>query len=349
MIKIVNISNELFEQKSKDKYEILKKAFVTTIDQVRWNKEKTKENIIKYFLEEVALIPNDPFSEHLIKLLEWEYGSLAKDINEILSQIEPIRQFLLPKERRVSYKNEYYNYHFVTRNKYIRKQIIFNADGEICYITRYKLKPKFRYLLQSKFARTKEEKESKERMFLGLEPTVIQKKELRIFYYSSIINIHTTDIEKYFEFYVDYYSKMLFKDFIMELLKNENLGNSGKNYLMHRESDEKNAAVEFDVSKFSNAQIVLLTYFYLKELGLEPRVGTYVSTMIRFIHIITQTNYTKAKNSVFYKLASRAPNFKSDVNLIMDLEVIKAEFERVELPIDEIQKEINIARKKILH
>ena len=103
------------------------------------------------------------------------------------------------------------------------------------------------------------------------------------------------------------------------------------------------------MSKFSNAQIVLLTYFYLKELGLEPRVGTYVSTMIRFIHIITQTNYTRAKNSTFYKLASKAPNFKSDMNLIKDLEVVKEEFERVDLPIDEIQKEINIAKKKILY
>ena len=259
-----------------------------------------------------------------------------------------MRQELIPKERRVSYKNKYYNYHFVTRDKYIKKQIIYNADNEICYITRYKLKPKFKYLFQAKFARTKEEKETKERLFLGLEPEVIQKKELRIFFYSKIINIHTTDIEKYFEFYVDYYSKMLFRNFITENLNNEKIDTADLYDVKPIEKIVVDSPIEFDVSKFSNAQIVLLTYFYLKELGLEPRVGTYVSTMIRFIHIITQTNYTKAKNSVFYKLASRAPNFKSDANLIIDLEVIKAEFERVELPIDEIQKEINIARKKIL-
>ena len=152
---IVSISNELFEQKSKEKFEKLKNAFLNTIKQVRWKKEESKENIIKYFLEEVALIPNDPFSEHLIKLLEWEYDSLAKDIKEILNQIEQIRQDLLPKERRVSYKNKYYNYHLVTRNKYIKEQIIYNAESEICYITRYKLKPKFKYFFQAKLARTK--------------------------------------------------------------------------------------------------------------------------------------------------------------------------------------------------
>jgi hypothetical protein len=347
MIKIVNISNELFEQKSKEKYEILKKAFLNTIEQVRWNKEKTKENIIKYFLEEVALIPNDPFSEHLINLLEWEYGSLAKDIKKILNQIEPIRKELLPTERRVSYKNKYYNHHFVTRNKHIKKQIIYDADGDICYITRYKTKPKFKYFFQSRFARTKEEKESKERLFLGLVPEVIQKKELRIFYYSTIINIHTTDIDKYFEFYIDYYSKILFGNFISDYLKNDTAESVDIHNIKPAEYDEFDTPVEFDLSKFSNAQIVLLTYFYLKELGLEPRVGTYVSTMIRFIHIMTQSNYTKARNSVFYKMAMKAPNFKSDPKLIKDLEVIKEEFSRVELPIDEIEKEIRIAQRKL--
>lgn len=345
----MGISNELFEKKSKEKYDELKRTFLNTIEQIRWNNEKASQEIIKYFLEEIAEIPNDPFSENLIKKLEWEYGLLAGDVNDILSEIEPVRQKLLPTERRVSFKNKFYNWHFVTRNKHIKKQIIYDAEGDICYITRYKLKPKFKYLFQSKFARTKDEKESKERLFLGLEPEVIQKKELHIFYYSTIINIHTTDLSKYFEFYVDYYSKKLLRDYISEYLKNKKIACEVSKNIKPVEYEEFNKPVEFDVRKFSNAQIVLLTYFYLKELGLEPRVGTYVSTMIRFVHIITQTNYTKAKNSTFYKLASKAPNFKSDAYLIGDLEVVKVEFERVDLPIDEIQKEINIVKKKILY
>ena len=345
----MGISNGIFEKRSKEKYDELKRTFLNTIEQIRWNNEKASQEIINYFLEEIAEIPNDPFSENLIKKLEWEYGLLARNVNDILSEIEPIRQELLPTERRVSFKNKYYNCHLVTRNKHIKKQIIYDAEGDICYITRYKLKPRFKQLFQSKFARTKEEKESKEKLFLGLEPEVIQKKELHIFYYSTIINIHTTDLSKYFEFYVDYYSKKLLRDYISEYLKNKKSVCEVSKNTDPIKSEEFNKPVQFDVSKFSNAQIVLLTYFYLKELGLEPRVGTYVSTMIRFIHIMTQTNYTKAKNSTFYKLASKAPNFKSDVYLIGDLEVVKVEFERVDLPIDEIQKEINIAKKKILY
>ena len=345
----MGFSNELFEEKSKENYNELKKTFLNTIKHIRWSNEKASQEIINYFLEEIAVIPNDPFSESLIKKLEWEYGLLAGNMNDILSEIEPIRQELLPTERRVSFKNKFYNCHFVTRNKHIKKQIIYDADGDICYITRYKLNLKFKYFFQSKFARTKEEKESKERLFLGLEPEVIQKQELHIFYYSTIINIHTTDLDKYFEFYVDYYSKKLLRDFISEYFEQEKPINGTPMITEPEEFAEMNEPIAFDVRKFSNAQIVLLTYFYLKELGLEPRVGTYVSTMIRFIHIMTQTNYTKAKNSTFYKLASKAPNFKSDTNLIKDLEVVKAEFERVDLPIDEIQKEINIAKKKILY
>ena len=345
----MGFSNELFEKRSKEKYDELKRTFLNTIEQIRWNNEKASQEIIDYFLEEITEIPNDPFSESLIKKLEWEYGLLAGNVNDILSEVEPIRQELLPTERRVSFKNKFYNCHLVTRNKHIKKQIIYDADGDICYITRYRLKPKFKHFFQSKFARTREEKESKEKLFLGLEPEVIQKKELHIFYYSTIINIHTTDLNKYFEFYVDYYSKKLLRNFISEYLKNKKSVCEVSKNTAPVKYEEFNKPVRFDVSKFSNAQIVLLTYFYLKELGLEPRVGTYVSTMIRFIHIMTQTNYTKAKNSTFYKLASKAPNFKSDMNLIKDLEVVKAEFERVDLPIDEIQKEINIANKKLLY
>jgi hypothetical protein len=243
------------------------------------------------------------------------------------------------------FENKYYNYHLVTRNKHIKEQVILDADGDICYITRYKLKIKLKYLFLSKIAKTKEEKESMERLFLGLQPEVVQKKELFIYYYSPIINIHTTDINKYFEFFVDYYSKKLFRNFITEFFEKEKPLGEISHGVNQSDYDEFNKPVEFDVSRFSNAQIVLLTYFYLKEFGLEPRVGTYVTTMVRFIHIITQTNYTKAKNSAYYKMAMKAPNFKSDPKLLKDLEIIMEEFKRVELPTDEIEKEIHQAKR----
>ena len=184
-------------------------------------------------------------------------------------------------------------------------------------------------------------------MFLGLRPEVIQKKELRIYFYSPIVNIHTTDLNKYFEFYIDYYSKKLFRDFLTGYLAHTKpIIGSHKSFQANgdREQDEP---ADFNTSKFTKAQIVLLTYYYFRELGLEPRVESYVSTMVRFLHIITRTNYTKTKNSVYYKMALKAPNFKTDRNLIKDLEVVKTEFERVELPTIEIEKEIRMARRSL--
>ena len=43
----------------------------------------------------------------------------------------------------------------------------------------------------------------------------------------------------------------------------------------------------------------------------------------------------------------KAPNFSSGQKLIKDLEVVKDEFERVELPIDEIEKEIRQAKRSL--
>lgn len=340
-------SNDIFEQKSKSNYEKLQNSFLNTVNKVRWNKEKSINHIINFFLEEIAVIPNDPFSENLIGILEWEYGVLAKDINSILIQIDPVRKRLLPKERRVCFKNKYYNHHFVTRNRHIRKQIIYDADGDICYITRYKLKIKLKYLFLAILSKTREEKESMERMFLGLQPEVIQKKELQIYFYSPIVNIHTTDLNKYFEFYVDYYSKKLFREFLSGYLTHAKPVIGNHKIFQINGDKEKDEPVDFNTSKFTKAQIVLLTYYYFKELGLEPRVESYVSTMVRFLHIITRTNYTKTKNSVFYKMALKAPNFKTDQNLIKDLEVVKVEFERVELPIIEIEKEIRMAKRNL--
>ena len=48
-----DFTNEIFEQKSKEKYEKLKKSFLNTIEHIRWNNEKASQEIINYFLEEI--------------------------------------------------------------------------------------------------------------------------------------------------------------------------------------------------------------------------------------------------------------------------------------------------------
>ena len=48
---IMGISNELFEKKSKEKYEELKRTFLNTIEKIRWDNEKASQEIIDYFID----------------------------------------------------------------------------------------------------------------------------------------------------------------------------------------------------------------------------------------------------------------------------------------------------------
>ncbi len=86
-----------------------------------------------------------------------------------------------------------------------------------------------------------------------------------------------------------------------------------------------------DFGSYTNSQIVLLFYYFYKLTGLEPRADTDIAPLAKFMHLITGKDFTKVANSDFYKKLQKAPNFKSDKELIKDLTAIKPLFEKVQL------------------
>lgn len=107
---------------------------------------------------------------------------------------------------------------------------------------------------------------------------------------------------------------------------------------------------ELNYPDFTNSQYVLMFYYLIKYAGIEPRdKGMDIAPFAKFIHIITGKNFTTIQNSDFYKKLSKAPIVNKDKQLIKDLEVIKAQFERVDLKeiIISIDNDLDEARTEI--
>ncbi len=102
-------------------------------------------------------------------------------------------------------------------------------------------------------------------------------------------------------------------------------------------------------TEFTNSQLVLIFFYFLKHNGLEPRKNIDVSPIAKFLHLITGKEYNTIHNSDFYKKLQSVPNFKSDKELIKDLESIKPLFGRVQLMeiVKMIDNEIEMARNEL--
>lgn len=100
---------------------------------------------------------------------------------------------------------------------------------------------------------------------------------------------------------------------------------------------------------YTNSQLVLIFYYFLKSCGVEPRVSADVAPIAKFLHLITGKNFTTVANSDFYKKLQHVPNFKKDKELIKDLEAIKPMFQTVQLTevVKMIDNEIDMARSQI--
>jgi hypothetical protein len=82
----------------------------------------------------------------------------------------------------------------------------------------------------------------------------------------------------------------------------------------------------------TNSQVVLVFYYFFKYCGLELRKNIDISTMAKFIHLLSGKDYTGVDNSDYYKkLKNNVPNFKSDKQLKNDLLIIKPFFQQTEL------------------
>lgn len=100
---------------------------------------------------------------------------------------------------------------------------------------------------------------------------------------------------------------------------------------------------------YTNAQLVLIFYYFFKQNGLEPRVSIDISPIAKFIHLITGKEFKAVTSSDFYKKLQTVPNFKTDKELINDLETIKPLFKMVQLNevVKMIENEIDLARNEV--
>ena len=100
---------------------------------------------------------------------------------------------------------------------------------------------------------------------------------------------------------------------------------------------------------YTNSQLVLIFYYFFKQNGLEPRVSIDISPMAKFIHLITGREFKAVTSSDFYKKLQTVPNFKTDKELINDLEAIKPLFKMVKLNevVKMIENEIDLARNEM--
>ncbi len=106
---------------------------------------------------------------------------------------------------------------------------------------------------------------------------------------------------------------------------------------------------ETSLCKLTNNQTVLLFYYGLKELGIEPRQTTDVTIVAKFIHLILGKEVSSISNSDFYKRLKKVPNFNKDRRLIEDLKTIKPCFEKAQMKeaIKAINKEIATASREL--
>lgn len=100
---------------------------------------------------------------------------------------------------------------------------------------------------------------------------------------------------------------------------------------------------------YTNAQLVLIFYYFFKQNGLEPRKNIDISPLAKFIHLITGKEFKAVTSSDFYKKLQTVPNFKTDKELINDLEAIKPLFKKVQLNevVKMIENEIDLARNEM--
>lgn len=106
---------------------------------------------------------------------------------------------------------------------------------------------------------------------------------------------------------------------------------------------------EPQLGRYSNSQLVLIFYYFFKFNGIEPRVNSDIAPIAKFIHLIVGKEYKNITSSDFYQKLREVPNFKTDKELIKDLNKIKPQFKKVELNeiVKMIDNEIDQARTEL--
>lgn len=164
-----------------------------------------------------------------------------------------------------------------------------------------------------------------------------------------LANKFKTFIRSNAEKVISYHHELLYFQSLLEMKKAIQLAKTARNDLDEL-NESKHAKINFvnETPSLSQAQWVLVFYYFFKQNGLEPRVGINISPLARFIHLATGIKYSTVQNSDIYDKLSKAPNFKADKELLKDLEKIRPIFENHGFNeiLQMIDKEIDMCKKK---
>lgn len=104
---------------------------------------------------------------------------------------------------------------------------------------------------------------------------------------------------------------------------------------------------------FTNSHWVLIFYYWIKSyINSEPRHLGELTSLARFIHLISGKSPIKVTNSSdIYQKLQKSPNFKNDQYLIPDLSYTKDLFQKYGMneAAQLIENEINIAKQEKLN
>ena len=315
------IVTENFEKDCLAVFENLLQGYRKAKESAVW--ESNMDNLV----EKLTHLPTAPFPTELMKLFDYSFLVQSESINSIIDKALIVQGRMKHTKRYVTIKERYFSFLFLPPNTHLKRLEVYNNEGELCYLQvgKIQIKPKalLQWLIPGK-------KQVKFQDIINFRQKTSHIKKLEIYYYSSIVDLSSTNPQDYYIFFCDYYGKIQFLKYFKSNGKADNFPNLNQFKPRTHEA----------ILKLSSAQQVLWAYFLFRLLGLKLRVDVGNSTLVRFLCLVNGVDMDNYKNSYFYRLMERAPYIKNDKNLLVDLEVIRLHFQERNLPIGDIEKVI---------
>jgi hypothetical protein len=209
------------------------------------------ESKMNSLVEKLTHLPTAPFPDSLMQLFDYNYLVLSEDINVIIEKALVIREQMQRTKRTVTIREKYFSLPLLPKNTYLKYIEIFNNEGELCYLSKGRMRFSFSKLIESLGNRKLHISNA-----ISLKQKSYQYKELEIYYYSQFVDCSSTNETDYYDFFCDYYGKIQFAQYFTN---KENLIISGENM---------KTQILADVVKFTSSQQVLWAYFFFGLLDL---------------------------------------------------------------------------------
>lgn len=312
---------EKFEKDSLVVFEMLLQGYKKAKESNVW------ESNMDGLVEKMTQYPTAPFPVRLMELFDFDYLVMSHSIENIIKKSLVIREQMEHTQRSITIDEKYYSRPFLQPNTYLKSLKIYNAEGELCYREKGKIRIRHTKFLKWIFSGMNNDKFKK---VVHYKQSSMEVQPLEIYYYSEFINLSVTDPVAYYNFFCDYHGKIKFLNYIKA---NSDISLSSTIYTDTR-----------TIRNFSSLGQVLWAYFVFDVIGLKLRENLDASTLTKFLHIINNLNIDDYKNSYFYKLAGKVPHIKSK-NLLEELEALKKYFRKKNFPTHEVENVISKIKK----